>query len=57
MFRKKTEKFRLELTHAEARLLMTAMLHFRNRAVREGIPADDINELIIRLTRKKKLSG
>ena len=51
MFRKKPEKFRLALTREEARLLLSAMIHFYNRAAREGLPTEDINELIIKLTR------
>ena len=51
MFRKRPEKYRLEMTQKEARLLIAAMIHFRNRAARDGLPTEDINELIIKLTR------
>ena len=51
MFRKKPERYRLEMTQEEARLMIAAMIHFRNRAARDGLPTEDINELIIKLTR------
>ena len=51
MFRKRPEKYRLEMTQEEARLLIAAMIHFRNRAAKEGMPTEDINELIVKLTR------
>ena len=51
MFRKKPERYRLKLTKEEARLLIDAMIYFRNQAAREGLPTEDINELIIKLTR------
>ena len=51
MFRKRPEKYRLEMTQKEAKLMIAAMIHFRNRAARDGLPTEDINELIIKLTR------
>ncbi len=52
VFRKKPERCRLELAGKEARQLIDAMIYFRNRAAGEGLPAEDINELIIRLTQQ-----
>lgn len=51
MFRKKPERYRLEMTQGEARLLIAAMIHFRNRVARDGVPTEDIDELIVKLTR------
>nr|MBQ4457676.1 hypothetical protein [Clostridia bacterium] len=45
MFRKRPEKNRLEMTQKEARLLIAAIIHFRNRAARDGMPTEDINVL------------
>ena len=51
MFRKKPERYRLEMAQGEARLLIAAMIHFRNRVARDGVPTEDIDELIVKLTR------
>ena len=32
-----------------AALMMTALLNFRNKAVKAGKPTEDINELILRI--------
>ncbi len=37
------------MTQKETRLLIAAMIHFRNRAARDGLPTEDINALIIKL--------
>ena len=39
----------ITLNAKELRLLKTAMLHFRNKIISEGKPADDINELLLSL--------
>lgn len=39
----------LELGPAERRLLTSAMLAFRNKLLDSGKPAEDVNELLIRL--------
>ena len=39
----------ITLNAKELRLLRTAMLHFRNKVISEGKPADDINELLLSL--------
>ena len=51
MFRKKPKRFVVQLSKTEARLLLEAMISFRNRVAREGLPTEDINELILRLTK------
>ena len=51
MIRNKTEKYRLELSWAEFRLLIAAMIHFRNRVAQDGLPTEDVNELLIKLMR------
>jgi hypothetical protein len=47
MFRR--EKIVLALTSAERRLLVTALLAFRNKLLAGGKPTEDVNELLIRL--------
>ena len=41
----------LALCTGERRLLVKALLSFRNKVVASGKPAEDINELLIRLLR------
>ena len=41
----------LALCVSERRLLVKALLSFRNKLVASGKPAEDINELLIRLLR------
>ncbi len=41
----------LALCTGEWRLLTTALLSFRNKLIASGKPAEDINELLIRLLR------
>ena len=50
MFRKKKDIVRLELTADEARILRKIMLFFRNKTLAEGLPIEDINELILKLS-------
>ena len=43
----------LALCAGERRLLVKALLSFRNKLVASGKPTEDINELLIRLLRQK----
>ena len=43
------KKVILTLSSAERRLMMTAMLSFRNKLLTSGKPTEDINEMLIRL--------
>ena len=47
MFRKKQKKRIVELSPAEVRLMLTALMHFRNKAMNAGKPTEDINDLIL----------
>lgn len=47
MFRKKPEKRVVELNRAEVRLLVTALMNFRNKVMKAGKPTEDINELLL----------
>ena len=51
MFRKKQNKRVVELNPAEVRLILTALMHFRNKAMQAGKPTEDINELILMITK------
>lgn len=51
LFRKKEQKVVVALSPREVRLMMTALLNFRNKAVNAGKPTEDINELILRITK------
>ena len=48
LFWKKEQKVVVALSPREVRL-MTALLNFRNKAVKAGKPTEDINELILRI--------
>ncbi|MBQ5959602.1 MAG: hypothetical protein IJL53_02935 [Firmicutes bacterium] len=51
MFKKKPKKYVVKFTPDEVRLLLTALLWFRNKVVRAGKPTEDINELILMITK------
>lgn len=51
MFKKKPQKRVVELNTNEVRLMVTALMNFRNKVARAGKPTDDINELILMVTR------
>ena len=42
----------IELTPAQCKLAIHAMLHFRNKVIAQGIDPTDIDELIVKLPRK-----
>lgn len=49
-FRKAKKNCRvLSLTAGEATLIRKAMLRLRNRAIREGLPTQDLDALIVRM--------
>ena len=49
LFWKKEQKVVVALSPREVRLMMTALLNFRNKAVKAGKLTEDINELILRI--------
>ena len=51
MFRKKQTKRVVELDPAEVRLMLTALIYFRNKVMQAGKPTEDINELILMITK------
>lgn len=51
LFWKKEQKVVVALSPREVRLMMTALLNFRNKAVKTGKPTEDINELILRIVK------
>lgn len=51
MFRRKKDKVIVELAPYEVRLLLSALMHFRNKAMQAGKPTEDINDLIQMITR------
>ena len=51
MFRKKQTQRVVELDPAEVRLMLTALINFRNKAMQAGMPTEDINELILMITK------
>jgi len=51
MFRKKQQKRILELNPSEVRLLLRALMNFRNKVMNAGKPTEDINELILMITK------
>ena len=51
MFKKKAEKRVVELNASEVRLLLKALMNFRNKVMNAGKPTEDINELILMVTK------
>ena len=51
MFRKRQEKWIVELNPSEVRLLLKALMNFRNKVMNAGKPTEDINELILMITK------
>ena len=49
MFRRKKDLRVLSLSLAEKRLLIRAMLHFRNRLLAAGRPTEDVNEILLKI--------
>lgn len=51
MFIRKKDKVIVELAPYEVHLLLTALMHFRNKATKAGKPTEDINNLIMMITK------
>ena len=49
MFGKKMNMLVLELSNTGKRLLIQAMLHYRNKLITLNKPTEDVNELLLRL--------
>ena len=49
MFRRKKGLCVLELSPLEKRLLIRAMLYFRNELLATGRPTEDVNEILLRI--------
>ena len=49
MFRRKNDKRIVELNPEELRLAKHALLEFRNKLIAEGKPAEDVNELLLKI--------
>lgn len=45
--RKKKNKVYVELNPAEVKLLITALMNFRNKCMTLGKPTEDINDLLL----------
>lgn len=45
--RKKKDKVYVELNPAEVKLLVIAMMNFRNKCLASGKPTEDINDLLL----------
>ena len=49
MFRRKKDLRVLELSPTEKRLLVRAMLYFRNKLLATGRPTEDVNEILLKI--------
>ncbi|MBQ6481257.1 MAG: hypothetical protein IJI45_09080 [Anaerolineaceae bacterium] len=49
MFRRKKNMRVLELSADEKRLLIQAMINFRNKLIIQNKPTEDLNEILLRL--------
>lgn len=47
MFKKKKDKYYVELNPAEVKILVTALMNFRNKCLALGKPTEDINDLLL----------
>ena len=45
--RKKKDKFYVELNPTEVKILVTALMNFRNKCMALGKPTEDINDLLL----------
>ena len=54
MFRKKTK---LMLTDFECNLLINGMNEFRNMLLSDGLPTEDVDELLIKIINKSERRG
>lgn len=48
------QQYHVTLTEPEYQMLLQAMLDFRNRVARKNGPTEDINDLILKITRSGK---
>lgn len=46
------QQYHVKLTEPEYQLLLQAMMEFRNRVARQNGPTEDINDLILKITKK-----
>lgn len=51
MFRRKKDKRIVELNPEELRLAKYALLAFRNKLVAQGKPTEDVNALLLKITK------
>ena len=51
MFRRKNDKRIVELNPEELRLAKYALLAFRNKLVAQGKPTEDVNALLLKITK------
>ena len=49
LFRRKEERYVIELTRAQQRLFVECMMRFRNKCLREGLPTEDIDDILLEL--------
>lgn len=49
--------YRVTLTESEYQLLLRAMLNFRNRVAGQNGPTEDINEVIVKITKAHRKHG
>ena len=54
MFRKRTK---LKLTDFECNLLINGMNEFRNMLISDGIPTEDVDELLLKIINKSERQG
>lgn len=47
--RMKKDKYYVELSPAEIRIFVTALINFRNKCMALGKPTEDINDLLLRV--------
>lgn len=45
------QQYHVKLTEPEYQLLLQAMMEFRNRVARQNGPTEDINDLILKITK------
>lgn len=46
------EKYKIKINNEEKSLMMQALLEMRNEQIKKERPADPVNELIIKLSKK-----
>ena len=49
MIRKRPDKYKIQLTYAELRVLRQALVEYRNLLIRKSLPTEDIDKIMLKI--------